>query len=283
MRVETITDPQTYLERTSVLLADEARHNLMRGILGTLVRSPEVYPAYRLFAVEEDRVVVAAALITAPFSLVVADAADDSALAELVAAVVADGVDVPGVIGNHPTVVEFVAAWEEATGTRATLQMAQGVFALEEVQPIPRPAGRARPAGLSDLEIVEGWTIAFMAEALPHEDLDAERTREMVARRLGGGDPSGFWLWEIGGVPVSLSSHGSPTGTGIRVGPVYTPPECRRKGYASGLVADQSQRLLDDDYRFCFLYADLANPTSTQMYERIGYRRVAEAASYGFA
>lgn len=282
MRVETVTDPQAFLERTSALVADEARHSVMRGILGTLVRSPDVYPDYRLFVAEKDLVVVAAAAITVPFSLVLADAVDDSALAELVAEVVADGVDIPGVVGNRPTVVKFVAAWEEATSTKATLQMAQGVFALEEVQPIPRPAGWVRPAGPADLEIVEAWTIAFMAEAMPYEKPDAEGIRTMATRSLSGEDPSGFWLWEIDGVPVSLSGHGNPSGTGIRVGPVYTPPESRRNGYASGLVAEQSQRLLDDGYRSCFLFTDLANPISNRIYERIGYRRVAEAASYGF-
>ena len=35
--------------------------------------------------------------------------------------------------------------------------------------------------------------------------------------------------------------------------------------------------------RFCFLYTDLANPTSNAIYERIGYRRVAEAAEVVFS
>jgi predicted GNAT family acetyltransferase len=34
--------------------------------------------------------------------------------------------------------------------------------------------------------------------------------------------------------------------------------------------------------RFCFLYTDLANPTSNAIYERIGYVRVGAAAAYGF-
>jgi predicted GNAT family acetyltransferase len=34
--------------------------------------------------------------------------------------------------------------------------------------------------------------------------------------------------------------------------------------------------------RACFLYTDLANPTSNAIYERIGYGRVAEAAEIRF-
>jgi predicted GNAT family acetyltransferase len=40
--------------------------------------------------------------------------------------------------------------------------------------------------------------------------------------------------------------------------------------------------LLEQGYRSCFLYTDLSNPTSNAIYERIGYRRVAESTEYRF-
>ena len=98
---------------------------------------------------------------------------------------------------------------------------------------------------------------------------------------------AGILLWEDGGEPVSLAGWGGPTPNGIRIGPVYTPPELRGRGYATALSAELSQRLLDGRLfeggrRFCFLYTDLANPTSNAIYERIGYRRVAESAEIVF-
>ena len=94
-------------------------------------------------------------------------------------------------------------------------------------------------------------------------------------------------LWEVDGASVSLAGWGGPTPNGIRVGPVYTPPELRGRGYATALTAEVSQRLLDGRLfvggrRFCFLYTDLANPTSNAIYERIGYERIAEAAEIVF-
>jgi hypothetical protein len=79
-----------------------------------------------------------------------------------------------------------------------------------------------------------------------------------------------------------MTGNTGPTPNGIRIGPVYTPPEHRGKGYASNLVATQSQWLLDSGRRFCFLYTDLANPISNSIYQRIGYRQVAESAEYSF-
>jgi predicted GNAT family acetyltransferase len=67
------------------------------------------------------------------------------------------------------------------------------------------------------------------------------------------------------------------------VGPVYTPPELRGRGYATTLVAELSRWLLGRGNRFCFLYTDLANPTSNAIYARIGYRRVCDALEYRFA
>jgi uncharacterized protein len=43
-----------------------------------------------------------------------------------------------------------------------------------------------------------------------------------------------------------------------------------------------SAALLAKGHTFCFLYTDLANPTSNRIYERIGYDRVCESAEIAF-
>src|SRR2546421_9200364 len=80
-----------------------------------------------------------------------------------------------------------------------------------------------------------------------------------------------MWLWDIDGRVVSLSGVSGPTPHGIRVAPVYTPPELRGRGYAGNLVAAASQAQLDAGRRFVFLFTDLANPTSNHVYRAIGY------------
>jgi hypothetical protein len=62
---------------------------------------------------------------------------------------------------------------------------------------------------------------------------------------------------------------------------VYTPPELRRRGYASHCVAELSRALLAEGYDFCALFTDLANPTSNHIYQEIGYRPVCDYDSYG--
>ncbi|MCA9556723.1 MAG: GNAT family N-acetyltransferase, partial [Myxococcales bacterium] len=90
-----------------------------------------------------------------------------------------------------------------------------------------------------------------------------------------------LWVWEDGEA-VSMAAAVSPTPHGVRVNFVYTPPERRGRGYASACVAALSQAQLDAGRQFCFLYTDLANPTSNAIYQRIGYRPVTDALQLGF-
>jgi predicted GNAT family acetyltransferase len=82
--------------------------------------------------------------------------------------------------------------------------------------------------------------------------------------------------------PVSLAAFCGPTPNGMRIGPVYTPPQYRGKGYASANVAALSQRLLDSGRKFCYLFTDLANPTSNKIYQKIGYEQVCEFGTVRF-
>jgi uncharacterized protein len=102
-----------------------------------------------------------------------------------------------------------------------------------------------------------------------------------VDRRLQGGDDA-LWLWEDG-EPVSMAGHTGPTPHGIRIGPVYTPPDLRGRGYAGALVGEVTRHLLDEEgFRFCFLFTDLSNPTSNRLYERLEYRPVRDVLNYRF-
>lgn len=280
MQVTRFEDPVAFAGRASpVLMQDEARHNLMLGICDTLVKHPEVHPERHLWIVERDGLAVGAALRTPPFNLVVAQPRDDEALEMLAEGLHREGLDLPGVTGARPEVDDFASAWRRHTGCAVRQRMAQGIYRLLSVRPVGSVQGRMRPAAMEDRDLLVGWAEAFQAEALPEESpMDAAA---MVDRRLAG-QGGGLFVWDDR-VPVSLAGHGGSTPNGIRVGPVYTPPEFRGRGFATALVARMSGWLLGRGNRFCFLYTDLANPTSNLIYERIGYELVCESADLGFS
>jgi predicted GNAT family acetyltransferase len=62
----------------------------------------------------------------------------------------------------------------------------------------------------------------------------------------------------------------------VRLGPVYTPPEHRGRGYGAAVTAVVSQAALDAGAAHVVLFTDLANATSNALYCRLGYRPVEE-------
>jgi predicted GNAT family acetyltransferase len=273
-------------EAEELLLADEPRHNLILGIAGTIRDSPDLYRFRSFWLVrDEGGNVAAAALRTQPYNLILAAPRSEEALAALASGILED---LPGVVGAEPESVSFADFWSQNTGLRARTNMRQGVYALQEVLTPSGVPGSARVATADDRELALRWWIDFGDEVL-HEggpERDEAAAAASVDHRLSS-PAAGILLWEDGSEPVSLAAWGGPTPNGIRIGPVYTPPERRGRGYATALSAEVSQQLLDGRLfeggrRFCFLYTDLANPTSNAIYERIGYQRVAESAEIVF-
>ena len=282
MKVELTEDARAFLDAAGpLLLEDEARSNLILGLAGTLVDDPDRYAAKRFWVVTDDLGgPAAAAMQTPPYNLLLAPARSVAALEALVESI--EG-GLPGIVAARPEVDDFVRLWSRSRGVEPRVLRNQGIYALERVQPVPAATGTRRAATADDVALVMDWMIAFGEEVLEEGDPGRTEARNVVESRLGdGGEAGGFDLWEDGGEVVSLSGWGGPTPNGIRIGPVYTPPEARGRGYATSLVAGLSQSLLDAGRRFCFLYTDLANPTSNAIYERIGYVRVAESAMVTF-
>ena len=265
------------------LEAREAEHNLILGICSTLRVDPAVYPRPPYFAVIRDESrIVACAIRTPPWPLILSEI-DDAGALPLVAADVAGalaGERLSGAVGPPDMARAFADGWVAAHGGTWEIGLDELIFRLERVIPPARPApGLMRRAASADRELVSRWVIDFATESLPEDDRarlseSVDRWLEMTGRTV--------YLWEDGGAPVSLTGVSGATPHGIRIGPVYTPPALRSRGYASSLVAAVSQEQLDAGRRFCFLYTDLANPTSNKIYQEIGYQPVTDALRITF-
>lgn len=277
LKVERVADLTRFRERAEpYLVRDEARHNLLLGILTTLTFTPNAYstdPPY-LALVTRDGEIEGVALRTPPFSLVLSEMAHPSAVDTLVAALPEENMAIPGVVAPVPVAEQFAAAWQTRTGHAMQRQMRHGVYQLRRVIPPPQVDGSARRARPEDRDLLIAWITDFGDEI--GDPVVRNRVERDVERRFGEGN-AGYWLWEVGGNPVSLTGYGGFTPHGARIGPVYTPREHRGHGYASALVARVSQEMLDAGRTFCFLYTDLANPTSNSIYRKIGYEWVCES------
>jgi len=184
----------------------------------------------------------------------------------------------PGVTGTPPSARAVASAWERHTGGRSFCRMREAMHVLREVvDPAEPPPGALRLARAEDRELLVAWERAFVAEAkiIPGAGEEAQRT---VDRRLA---TAAQYLWDDGGPASTLALSPDIAGT-VRIGPVYTPPERRGRGYASAAVAKASREALARGANRCMLFTDLANPTSNKIYAAVGFRRCGGWEEHGF-
>jgi GNAT superfamily N-acetyltransferase len=136
---------------------------------------------------------------------------------------------------------------------------------------LPRAAaGTARVANSNDLGLAGRWIEQMVLEA-GDPPVDG---RAWSARQTGR-----LWLWETDGEPVSLAARRTTVEGVTRIGPIYTPPEFRRRGFGAALTSQLCSVLRDEGSEVC-LRTDLANPDSHSIYQAIGFEPVADYHRY---
>ncbi len=262
-------DPTEFRDRAWRFLESRPECNVLATISLAVLegRYADFHPLFA-YSVTDAGSVDGAALRTPPFSLVTSELALTVA-GQFVDAWLARDPELNGANGPSATAQALAAAWRAQTGGRSSCTREMAMHTLTEVADPPWvPAGRLRAADRGERELLIEWWRAFEVEAhLAHGD----RAAANVDARL---DDGGLFVWDDDG-PVSLLAVLPSVARVGRIGPVYTPPECRRRGYAGMAVAELSRRALAGGARACMLFTDLANPTSNKIYAEVGYRRIA--------
>ncbi len=287
MRVTRYTEVAAFAARAEpYLLQHEAEHNLSLGLLSNLLHT-QTYPTYLLALVEDgegDAAEVVMTVIQTPphnpvLSLVAPQADASAVMAALADDLRSDHTTLPGVTGSNALALFFAEAWQARSSQTFHVSKHERIYRLTTVKPVTGVAGTMRRATEADRALLMDWLAAFGRETFGDEKpTDATA----ITNTMLTSPQRAAYLWEDKGRVVSLAAYGGPTPNGIRVGPVYTPPEERGKGYASACVAALSQMLLDGGRRFCFLFTDLANPTANHIYQSIGYEAVSDVDMYLF-
>lgn len=170
-----------------------------------------------------------------------------------------------GVAGDRAAVQVFGDRWAELHGITGTESRGTRLHKLETLTPLSAE-GNSRPMREDDVQLAAEW----MSDGF--RDEFATPDRGWAERRLEEGT---VWIWEVDGEPVSMAGYHLPLYGVCRVGPVYTPPEHRRNGYAGALTGEITAEVLAQGNQAC-LYTDLANPTSNKIYAQLGYVPVAD-------
>lgn len=275
MKINRFEDASQFYERVKDYLLDkEALHNVQLAFCNSLIDNPQRYEKPYLATVEVEGI-IAVAMRTTRRNLLLSKIQNFDCIKTIAQDIHQTQESLPGVNAPTAEAKAFAEAWHSLTGQSYQLKMALRAFQLEQVQPISKPTGHLRLATVSDRQLLIRWYEAYALEALGTVESEVER---MVDRHLHRGIA---YIWE-NEIPVSMACHTRVTPNGAAVSLVYTPPEHRRKGYASACVAALSQTLLAAGHRYCFLFTDSANPTSNHIYQAIGYEPMGDLFEYSF-
>jgi GNAT superfamily N-acetyltransferase len=259
------SSPSDFLSQAGSLLTRyEAENNLLLGLADRASKDALAFPGSVWATVHDGNELVGAAVRTPPHQVTVTRLPPGAALA--VAEFFLERDDVPdGATGPSHHAYDVAAVLAERTGGVLHHRMADTLYELRELLPPRLPSGAARLAVTEDQAILTRYFAEFFAEVnLPHPSDPEAAARGAIARGW-------VLLWDDGG-PRCFAGSSRSTPNGASIGPVYTPPESRGRGYASALTAALTRRLLDGGKRFVCLFADQKNPTSNHVYRSIGFR-----------
>lgn len=181
---------------------------------------------------------------------------------------------ITGVLGMASPCIAFLDVWTQLHGGSYRMAKHFRQHLLDDILPVPIPAGAPRVAEVADLAWLVRAQEAMDAEAgwPAHPDREARTLRAIQSGR--------YWLWENNG-PVGYAGWTPALRPVARIAPVATPREQRGKGYATALTAALVRSLREAGYGSIVLATDIDAPIPNAIYARIGFRPTTE--SFRFA
>ena len=273
MRVVEYCDAPTLWRETEAFLSHDPANNThqlsaIKRILDLGARGGE-----RFFALHDDRAMLTGSAVVVDTQTLFLSVMPRDVVASLATHLRDANLHLAGVIGRQDVLDTFVATFAQAATVHVNLMLYQ----LEGDPDFGRATGEARLATMDDLSLLVDWHDAFEQEVSMIKV--PTPLGERVARRIRDRQ---LTLWIDEGATVSFAGANALPAASARVGPVYTPPELRGRGYAQAVTAAASLQVQNDVPRTVFLFTDAANPASNKAYQRIGFRHIADHAHWLF-
>lgn len=178
-----------------------------------------------------------------------------------------------GVVGECVVLDAFAKSFDHAHHVHGNMMLYQ----LMSGPNFGRAMGELRAVTMADVDLMVAWQRAFEIEV--NMIRVPTPIEERVAASIKDGAPV-FWIDD--GVPVAMAGARKLPASSARIGPVYTPPALRGRGYAQAIVAAAGTHVARDEPRTIFLFTAAENPASNKAYQRIGYVHIADHAHWIF-
>lgn len=275
-------DADAFVRDVSTAMArDPIANNVFLIVADQMAATPE--PGQLRYGVFQDGASVLAAWMTPPYRLGLADlGAGEAAASALAERLVQDRIAIPGVTGPKRLARAFVDSWLTRAGGQLdrAQSMDQNFYRIEQVATAIYAPGSLRVASRADRDLLCAWMADFAEDAdLPLTERGRAAVTPRVDRALA---TECAYVWAVGGAPVACAIERPFRAVGSRITSVFTDRSQRGRGYGGALTAALSRRILDSG-RWCVLFADVDNPLTNRLYQRLGYRFQATFSDIHFA
>ncbi|MFX1285311.1 MAG: GNAT family N-acetyltransferase [Promethearchaeota archaeon] len=284
MKITFYSDIRKFCDLCFPFLAkNEAENNLLFGILKNLRKNPHTYSEEYspiLISIADDNVLKLISIRTPPYNQLISYTEDLATIPSLVEELSNKIPDIPGILGFKDGALKFGQLWAKRHGKKLHLDMNERIYQLEEVNSKTLGSHEFVPATRRDKPLILEWMRAFVKEAVPNQPpeeptITQKRIDQAIERRM-------IYFLKVNNKIVSMARKAGTTPNGQTINAVYTPPKHRRHGYGTEVVAKLSQNILDEGKTYCFLFTDLANPTSNKIYQTVGYKPIIDVDVYLF-
>ncbi len=265
-----------YARLSPMLLADEAHHNLMIGILYEMAICPEKKTDDEThMLLFESGPNVGAALLTPRFPLILAKWPTEG-MAALSKFVTEHRIGIKGVLGTTREVNRFSDAYRHRKSNLYPMKEREMyVYELDTRRFNTRTAtGTARLARKEDAAVLLRFTAGFYDVARnPGFDPKKVVASALLENRL--------YVFETSRI-VAMAAFVRDTPNAKALSMVYTEPASRQRGYAGALVAHLCEQAFRRGKTRCVLLADQSDPAANHLYQKLGFEIVSEMSELRF-
>ena len=265
----------------------EAENNLIFGILETLRTNIQAYDpiaAPEMIAIFDNTDIVLVSLRTPPYNQIISYTENQSSIPVLIDFLIENGVDIPGILGFKDGALLFADIWTKKLKKAKVLNMNERIYKLDEVNPQTLGDNQFELATEENIDLLINYAQKFNHEVfanLPNNQVERHQ-KQIVQIMQNWVSEKVVYVLKINNRIVSIAKASRDTPNGKAINLVYTPPKFRRKGYATEIVAKLCQSILNEGKKYCFLFTDLANPTSNKIYMNIGFKPILDVDEYRF-
>lgn len=267
MEVLRFNSPAEFLDATKQFRSsDPVRTGLITSIANSVADGSRTYEECLWWAATDSGEIQGLAIRTLPYGYVLSPMPKDAVESLYSYISVEDAV--ANEFAGPKSVVDFL---EKVAGKSAIEEESELIYENQNLISAPS-VGEITLATQDDYDLIFSWMQSFMEIT----GLRSYNLENIVKSAL---QEERFYLLYVEGKPVSLGGHsafqvfdGFSVG---RVGPIYTPENFRKKGYASAITS-QITALLISQGVLPTLYTQADNPTSNKIYQEIGYTLVDE-------